>query len=678
MKNRLYYSRGNRLRVTRQRCWLSQTIAIACLMIVSSVAQAGDAPQWMHALVNAPLPAHDDKTDAVLMYSERIVSVQSTDKIKTTVREAYKILRPGGRDEGVAAVSYNAHEKVTSFHGWSIPAQGKDYEVKDKDGIEVALPKVEGSELVTDVRTKILSIPASDVGNIVGYEYEIEEQPMVLQDIWVFQQENPVRESHYSLQLPSGWEYKAFWINYPEVKPVAGADGQWQWTVSDVKEIRPEDEMPPIAGVAGMMVVSFYPPGGASVNGFSSWQQMGNWYRNLIAGRLEASPETKQKVASLTASATTPLEKMKALAEFAQKNIRYVAIELGIGGWQPHAAAEVFAHKYGDCKDKATLLSSMLHEVGIESYYVIINTERGAVTPETPAYVGGFNHAILAIKLPSGVDSSSLVATIQHPRLGKILFFDPTNDLTPFGEIGGYLQANWGLMVTPEGGELVELPKQPPAMNSIQRTAKLTLDSSGMLKGDVQEVRLGDRAWTQRGRLLTVAQDSDRVKPIETLLSDSLTTFQITKALVVNLRETDRPFGFEYSFVAENYAKHAGGLLLVRPRVLGSKSSGIMETKEPRKFPVEFDGPVRDTDSFEITLPPGYEVDDLPPPVDVDYGYADYHSKTVVAGNVIRYSRTFEVKDLSVPVSKADELKKFYRIISSDERNTAVLKPVAK
>jgi len=99
-----------------------------------------------------------------------------------------------------------------------------------------------------------------------------------------------------------------------------------------------------------------------------------------------------------------------------------------------------------------------------------------------------------------------------------------------------------------------------------------------------------------------------------------------------------------------------------------------METAEPRQFPIEFEGPVQDTDSFEITLPPGYEVDDLPPPVDADFGFASYHSKTEVKGNVIGYTRTFEVKDLSVPVSKADELKKFYRIIASDERNTAVLK----
>jgi len=645
-----------------------------CLLTAPRLAQAGDAPSWMHAVGSAPLPAHDDKTDAVLLYSDQAVIVQSVDKIKTHVRLVYKILRPSGRDYGMAAVSFNPHRKIAGLRGWCIPVQGKDYEVKDKEAVEVALPKIAGSELISDVKEKRLQIPAPDPGSVVGYEYEEDEQPMVLQDVWMFQREIPGRELHYSLQLPSGWEYKASWINSAEIKPTPGGNNHWEWVMNDVKGIRKEAEMPPIEGVAGQMIVSFFPPGGASRNGFTGWLEMGNWYSNLTNGRRDASPEITQQVAALTASARTPLDKMKALAQFVQNDIRYVAIELGIGGWQPHAASEVFVHRYGDCKDKATLLSSMLSQVGIESFYVVINSERGYVTPEVPANVGGFNHVVLAIKLPANVSDLSLVATIQHPRLGTLLYFDPTNELTPFGEIGGYLQANYGLLVTSEGGELVELPRQPSAMNSIHRSGKLTLDPLGTLKGEISETRVGDRAWAERWRLRTVTKSADQIKPIEDLLAGSLSLFNITQASVTNLNRTDQPFGFHYAFEARGYAKNAGGLLLVRPRVLGVKTSGLLETKEPRTFPIEFEGPSRDTDTFEIVIPAGYVVDDIPPSVDADYSFASYHAKTEVNGNLIHYSRTLEVKELSVPVARADDLKKFYRIIASDERNTVVLK----
>lgn len=651
----------------------------ACLLMGAPPTAAGDAPAWMRALVNAPLPAHDEKTDAVLLYSDRILTVQANGKMKGMERRAYRILRPGGKDVGLVRVDFNSETRITGLRGWCIPAQGKDYEVKDKEAIETALFGVANGELVSDVRSKLLQIPASDPGNIVGYEIEHEDNPYVLQDEWMLQQTVPVREARYALQLPPGWEYKAVWLNYPEVKATPVGSNQWQWVVSDVKAIRPEADMPPWRGVAGQMIVSFFPPGGDVQNkGFRSWEEMGRWYKQLTSGRTNPSPEIKQKVAEWTASAKTPLERMQAASRFVQSDVRYVAIELGIGGWQPHPAAEVFANKYGDCKDKVTLMSAMLKEIGVDSHYVAINTERGAVKADTPAHMYWFNHAVIAIRLPEGTSDPGLTAVMQHPKLGKILFFDPTDELTPLGQLRGELQANYGLLVTQEGGELISLPQLPMELNGIRRTGKFALSTTGILTGDMREIRVGDPATAQRYALRSATKDADRIKPIETLLSHSLATFHLTKAMAKNLTETNQPFVYEYSLVAGNYAKMAGNLLLVRPRVVGSKSSDLLETKEPRKFPVEFDGPQRDTDMFEITLPPGYEVEDLPPPMNADYGFASYHSQTEVNGNVLKYTRTMEIKELSVPLSKMEELKKLYRMIAGDERNTAVLKPIGR
>lgn len=677
MTNRWFCSLPAQRRATSWQTALLFSYFLASLFVYVAPAYAGsDAPSWMHAAANEVLPSYDEKTDAVLLYSDTAVTVVSPAKVKTRVREAYKILRPNGRHHGTMGIYFGRQRKVTSLHAWCIPAQGKDYEVKDKEAVDVSAPEIEGSELISDVRFRTLRIPAPDPGNVVGYEYEVEDQPLVLQDAWQFQETDPVRESHYSVQLPVGWEYKASWLNYPEAQPKQLGPNQWEWAVRDVKDIRRERDMPPWHGVAGQMIISWFAPGTLPNNGFADWRGMGSWYWNLANPRVDASPAIKEEVTALTSSKLTTLNKMQAIADFVQREVRYVAIELGIGGYQPHPASEVFVHRYGDCKDKATLMRSMLREMGVESYHVVINTQRGSVLPETPAH-HGFNHAIIAIKLPDDVHDPSLIATLQHPKLGRILFFDPTNEWTPFGQIAGHLQANYGLLVTVDGGELVQLPQQPANMNSLQRTAKFTLDASGTLRGDVKEFRLGDRAWTERGRIRTVTKESDRIKPIESLLGNSLSMFHITHASLLNVTQTDRPFGFDYSFVADNYAKTAGGLLLVRPRVLGSKSDSLLETKDPRRFAIEFEGPVRDTDDFEISIPPGYAVDDLPAPTDADYSFAGYHSKIEVKGNVIHYTRTFEIKELSVPVERADELKKFYRIISSDERNTAVLKPVA-
>jgi len=630
----------------------------------------------MHAVANAALPEHDEKTSAVLLYSEDMLSVQSNGKIKKVERRVYKILRPDGRRYGTFRADFDAETKINNIHGWCIPSQGKDYEVKEKDAVETALLGVQNGELMSDLKSKILTIPAADPGNIVGYEIEQELRPYVMQDVWAFQRvEVPVREARYSLQLPAGWEYKAVWLNHPEVQP-SGRAGQWQWLVSDIKAIKPEGGMPPWQGIAGVMVVSLFGSASGRNNGFEDWKAMGKWETSLTNGRREASPEIKKKTAEITANAPTTLAKMGALAQFMQKDIRYVAIQLGIGGWQPHSAPEIFLHKYGDCKDKATLLSTMLNEIGVESYYVAVNTERGTITPATPA-TRWFDHVILAIRLPDDLNDPSLHMIIAHPKLGRLLIFDPTDEFTPFGHLRGELQESYALLVTPDGGELIELPQLPAALNGVVRTAKLTLTSNGTLSGDFVEQRNGDYGTQQRAALKSVTKDADRVKFIETLISHSLPAFQITKASFSNLNQLDQPFGYQYSLVAQNYAKTAGNLLLVRPRVLGSNSSDLLEKKEPRVYPVEFDGPTKNTDTIEIALPAGYEVDDLPPPVNAEYSFASYHSKTELNGNTLKYTRTFEVKELSVPLSKVEDLKKLYRVIAGDERNTAVLKPAA-
>src|SRR5215471_8487200 len=98
MKSKWFCNRGGLVRAIN-RAKLRSTL-VAGILVFSVRPTRAEAPLWMHSLVNAPLPAHDEKTNAVLLYEEHNVNVISTDKIKTTVRRAYKILRPDGRDFG--------------------------------------------------------------------------------------------------------------------------------------------------------------------------------------------------------------------------------------------------------------------------------------------------------------------------------------------------------------------------------------------------------------------------------------------------------------------------------------------------------------------------------------------------------------------------------------------------
>jgi Domain of Unknown Function with PDB structure (DUF3857) len=649
--------------------------AILCALIGVYVppALASSAPKWMQALSSVTLPAQDEKTSAVVLYSDISVTVQSSGKIDVLERRALKILRPEGEVRGKLIFTLSSQTRVTDLHAWSIPAVGKDYEVNKKDAIEAGFPGVQNGILVSDVRALLLQIPAATPGSIIGYEVEQEMTPYVLSEIWRFQDTIPVREAHYGLKLPSGWSYHATWLNHADENPAALGANNWTWTLTDVPAIRLEADMPPWTGVAASMYLALIGPSsrGRSVQ---TWNDVGLWYLDLASGRRAASPQLKQEVVDLTASLPSLEAKIQAVARFVQQDVRYVGIELGIGGYQPHSAAEVFAHQYGDCKDKANLLSTMLDQIDVSSYFVIINAARGAVEAGSPPIPFNFNHAILAIALPPDVDDARLEATIKHDRLGKLLFFDPTNPITPFGSIAGQLQGNYGLLVAPTGSDLVKLPQLPPSASGVARTAQFTVDDSGTMRGDVTEVRSGDNGARARFALGNAKADTDEIKPLEALLSASLSSYSISKAAIRNRQAVDRPLEWRYSIEVSRYARMAGDLLLIRPRVLGIQTRGIMEAKEPRLQPVEFEGPVHDTDTFEIAMPPGYEIDSLPAPVDIDEGFASYHSKTQMSGHTLTYSRVFEITKLSVPVDQAPELRSFYRKIDADERGEAVLK----
>jgi hypothetical protein len=174
--------------------------------------------------------------------------------------------------------------------------------------------------------------------------------------------------------------------------------------------------------------------------------------------------------------------------------------------------------------------------------------------------------------------------------------------------------------------------------------------------------------------LRSAQRDTDRIKSIESLAGASLSNFQVLRASIANLHAEDRPFEWHYTLQVDNYSKAAGDLILLRPRLIGNEAAGFLETKEARAHPIEFDEPERDTDTVEILLPVGYSVDELPPATNIDDGFASYHSKTEFSGRTLKYSRTLEIKELSVPAAKAEQLKTFYREIAEDERNSAVLK----
>ncbi|MBI2682870.1 MAG: DUF3857 and transglutaminase domain-containing protein [Acidobacteriales bacterium] len=635
------------------------------LLVASAFA---GVPSWMLDASRTALGTYPADTRAVVLLDENVTTVRENGEVITSYRRVVKILSTKGRDFGTASVHYDTETKLSNFKAWSIAADGQQYEVKEKDALEIT---PYSGELYSDNRVKLIKIPAAEPGAIVGFEYEQKQRPYIWQDHWFFQEDVPVKKARYVLLLPGGWEYKMYWRNYSEQQPVA-MGGSLVWELNDLPAVKTdEDYRPTLQAVAGRMYVSYFSTSGVGKQQ-TSWEGLGSWYNGLTADRRSPTTELQRKVQDLTAGKSTTLDKIRVLTAFAQRDVRYVAIEIGIGGQQPHRAGEIFANRYGDCKDKATVLSTMLKEIGIDSYYVIIDSHRGVVAKDIPTFA--MNHAIIAIRMPDSVptDASQLPALFQHETLGRLVIFDPTDDATPFGQLPPHLQDTYALLATPEKGDLIHIPLHVPETSRRQRVATLQLGLDGVLSGELREVRTGFLANRSRQSLIAMAAN-ERVKYAERFLSGYLTGFKLKDFQVENLENYEKDLIFSIKFDAPNYAKNMGGMMLVRPRVVGTMVDASFDLKD-RKYPVELDGTSAETDEFRITVPPGYMVDELPPAVAADIAPASYKSNSEFKDNVLTYRREYRVKQVMIPLDKLKELHGFYGMIAGDERSAAVLK----
>ena len=657
-------------RSRRLQRWLLAGVA-ALAASVCAPAYCGGVPDWLKDAAQKPVPAALDKeTDAIILLSGQEVTVKNSGEVVTLHRAAIRIIRPGGRLWGNLQVYFTPENPLISLKAWSIPASGNLYELNQKDAVETVPFSY---ELYSDTRLTYLTIPAAVPGSVIAYEYIQRGRPFFLETNWLFQSSVPVDLAQLTLTVPPCWQYVTAWRNYPAQQPQSPVTGQYSWQLQNLAALKPEDDMPVWSAVAGNMLLSFYSQTGTqSVSARPTWSDLGSWYYNLARPRQQDSPQIHARVAEIIAGAKSDWESIQRLTAYAQSQIRYVAIEIGIGGYQPHPAVDVFRYGYGDCKDKAGLLATMLRDANIESYMVPINTERDEVLPDFPTH--NFDHVVLAIRLSNSEPPLHLDAEIHDPQLGRLVIFDPTNSYVPVGQLPSYLQANYGLLAREGGGQLLALPLVSPESSRRTRTGKFTLTASRNLSGEVSEISVGNQAAEVRP-LWQFETTAERTKRVESFLARFMPVFSLTSYDVQNLSDIHRDIAVHYAFGSEGFARSAGNFIVVRPCVLGRDSRGMMGKTEPRKFPVEFDHTGIDEDDYLIALPLGYAADDMPDPVDLSEDFAEYHSRVILSAGALSYHRTLTTKKLTVPVNELPQLKEFYRRIAADESSGVLLRP---
>ncbi len=647
--------------------------SVACLTAVAfpatgACASKDSVPDWVKSAMAQPGGPYSADTSAVVLLDETTLTIGNDGTAVEHRRLVVKILRPNGRDEGVVELPYDKDSKVLLLHVWSVGPDGHEYAMKDN---EIADEGYYGSsEMYSDARYKLAKAPGRDPGGVVAYEYEQRQPPYEHEASWRFQGDIPRVTQSFTLEMPPNYSYVAVWAHHDAVKAIDLEHQRNRWEMNAVPAIDLErvPMHPSGSALAGRMTVHFGP-----VDSFraplGSWQEIGEWFDGLSRDRLVATPEIAAKAAELTAGKTDFYDKAEAIGEFVQQRVRYFAVELGVGGYQPHAAGDVFHNLYGDCKDKATLLSAMLSSVGIHSAIMIVDTRRGVIDPSSPAMIA--NHAIGAIEIPKGYDSPKLRSVFTAKSGRRYLIFDPTWEKTPFGQLEHNLQGSYGMLMEGKQSEIVEMPVLSPELNRIKRSAKFQLDADGSLKGSIVEKRFGDLSEATRS-LYTSGDAKEQKTVLDRRLSQDFTTFSVSDFKIENVESLNKDLTTSFNLSAASFARSMGPLLMLRPRVMGSEAPVI--DRKPRVVPIDLRQTMVANDDFTIELPAGYAVDELPDPVKLDVGFASYESSTAVEGNVLHYSRTYTVRQVSLPADRYPDVQKLAQTIGADEQSSAVLK----
>ena len=647
--------------------------AVFSLLLIGSLptfaSKPDSVPGWVRTAAQQKLPQYSPDTNAVVLLEDTTYTVAPDGSATEHFRSVVKILRPQGRDEGRITLPFDKDTKILYMHVWSIGPDGHEYAVKDNDQVEFGYPGQ--GNFFMDLRVRGAEAPGRDPGGVVAYEYEQRTHPYLTEKTWFFQSELPRLNQSFTLELPPGFTHGSVWAHSKEVSAIDLEHQRWRWELKDVPPINLDqvELRPSEFSLDGRMTVHYAGPTlPAPTEG--TWKSIGEWYQTLSKDRLVATPEIAAKAKELAGDKTDFYDKTEAIAEFVQKQVRYFVIEMGIGGYQPHYAADIFRNRYGDCKDKATLLVSMLSTLGVHGALVMVDHRRGVVDPDAPSIVG--DHMIAAIEIPEGYNSTKLRSVVTAKSGHRYLIFDPTWEKTAFGQLEHNLQGGYGVLLEGSDSQIIQFPVLSPDLNTIRRTATFQLQSDGSLKGTVTEKRFGDLSEDRRS-LYTMGDAKEQTKFLDLLLSQDFSTFTVSDFKVQNAEALNKDLTTTYSLTAERFGKPMGPLLMVRPRVLGSDEL-YADRKERHNIPINLSETMQEQDDYTIELPSGYTVDEIPDPIKLDLGFASYESSSAVKDHTLHYTRTYTVREVTVPADKYLDVQHLSGVIAADEQSKAVLK----
>ncbi len=583
------------------------------------------------------------------IYKSNTVGIAKYRCIKT-------VLNKNG-DENASFTEYgDKFRKIVSFKAVLYDALGMEFKTYKKSDLTMS---AWSEHLATDNFHYYLSCESPSYPYTVMYDYEVSVNNGIIRFPVFFPQDEfqlSVQKASFVLRIPAELEILEH-KNGNQIKATESFEKSTRiltWEVSGLKAVKNEIFLPhfqkifPVLYTAPKTFVYDGIPGE-----ISTIEKMGIWQNLLNAGRNELSDAMKQKVDDLIKNVVSDKEKIKVLYDYVGNSTRYESIQLGVGGFQPIPAAEVFRTGFGDCKGLTFLLKSLLAYAGINSNYVIVRLDDHLkqLNNDFSNYFQT-NHVILQVPLPQDT-----------------LWLECTNTRNPFGFNHNGITGHDAIVVLPQGAKMMKIPDYPDSLHVEKNELYVKFNADGQAQvtaSKLFKIRLYDKkSW------LIYAKPLERKDYLQKDIQLPNTTIQGN----VELSEAHSALPelkLSYSWSTSMYGTKTGNRFFLPVNVMQS-STGFKITAD-RTNDVEIANGWVNIDEITIELPEGIQIESLPQPVIFENSFGKLNSVILPVGNKIVIRQTL---NLNSGTWSAKEYTDFYTL-SEKTRNAYSSKIILK
>ena len=595
---------------------------------------------------DSPTSASYQNEAVVIEKSETVFTYQKDGTGEKLVSMRMKITsEAGARQFSVISLPYAAANESPTLETVAVHhPDGTTIETPVADAMDMPAPVTEQAPLYSDL--KMLQIPVRGLraGDSLEYRVRIQrknaESPAQFWDVFVFLKDVVVLSQTLTLDVPTD-KYVQVWS--PVLKPFITENAgrrAYKWSSNQLKPtvVDNKSKKEESTGEAAE-----HPKPDVAWTTVHSWQEVGEWYRALSTPRAAPTDALRSQADNITRDAKTPEEQIQALYSFVSARIRYIGIDFGIGRYQPHAAPEVLVNRYGDCKDKDTLLQALLRAKGFATGSALVGTMFDVV-PELPS-PGFFNHVITTVALPSGR-----------------IWMDSTPGVTPFQLLVPTIRDKDALVIPLSGVSVLErTPAKLPFPFEDHFEAKATLAADGELKGKVNidfrsDNELIARAMAQN---LAPAQWDQGTQFLANLLGFGGTT---SNSNFSRADDTQSPVHVSYDYTRKPFGDWDN--LRIVP-LFPANALPAAPGKQP-SHEIELGAVRTEFAVSHIQLPQGYGAD-LPDAVHVKTDFATFDKTYKLENGELIAERKIAILQSKLPTDQWEKYKKFAKDISLGE-----------